>query len=203
MRRARFLHRHRSARTRQVRWVLPLLLLLVGAAVATLLAQYRVSDQAVGSEFFRAHKTIAHTGELLQRGLVVGIVVLALSVAAIGLWALRLTHRIVAPLETLHRALDAIMCGDLGVRVELHPGDEFQELGQSVNRLVEEFAATLARAHTLADHIEAAAREAAREAGDASAEHRLHGLAAELDRTLDFFRLSPRRTIREDDAPAA
>jgi len=202
MRRTRFLHPHRPNRTRQLRWVVPMLALLLGAALATLVVQYRLSDQAVGSEFFRAHKTISHTGQLLQRGLLVGAMVLVLSVVAIGTWAFRLTHRIVAPVHTLHRALDAIMGGDLGVRVELHPGDEFQEVGQSLNRLVEEFGATLARVHTLADDIQSAAAEVAREAGDASAERRLHRLATELDRTLDFFRLAPRRTIREDDTSA-
>ena len=200
MPRARFFHSHRPHRTRQLRWVVPMLGLLLGAVLATLLVQYRVSDQAVGSEFFHAHKTISHTGELLQRGLLLGAAVLALAVVAIGVWGFRLTHRIVAPVHTLHRALDAIVGGDLGVRVELHPGDEFQEVAESLNKLVEEFGTTLARVHTLADRIESAAAEAAREAGAASAERRLHELAKELDRTLDFFRLSPRRTIREDDA---
>lgn len=200
MQRTRLLHPHRPDRARQLRWVVPMLALLLGAALATLVVQYRVSDQAVGSEFFRAHKTISHTGELLARGMLLGAAVLLLSVIAIGVWAFRVTHRIVAPVHTLHRALDALMCGDLGVRVELHPGDEFQEVAQSLNRLVEEFAATLARVHTLADGIERAAAEAAREAGDASTERRLHDLAKELDRTLDFFRLSPRRVIREDAA---
>jgi len=200
MPRFRFLHHHGPHRSRQLRWIVPLLLLLLGAVLATLAVQYRVSDQAVGTEFFRAHKTISHTGQLLQRGLVVGVVVLVLAVVAIGAWALRLTHRIVAPVHTLHRALDAMATGDLGVRVVLHEGDEFQEVAASLNRLVDEFATTLARVHALADHIEAEAGEAAREAGGDSAERRLHALASDLDRTLEFFRLEPRRTVRENDA---
>ncbi len=203
MRHIRFLHFHGPDRARQLRWVAPMLALLLLAALATLAVQYRVSSQDVGTEFFRAHKTIAHTGELLQRGLVVGAGVLVLAVAGIGLWALRLTHRIVAPVHTLRRALDAMMTGDLGVRVELHAGDEFQEVGASLNRLAEQFAATLARVHSLADQIDALAAQVARDTGDASAEGRLHDLTHELDRTLDFFRLQPRRTIREDGPAAA
>ncbi len=195
MPRARVLHATEPARRRQLRWVVPMLALLTAAVLTTLAVQYRVSNQEVGTEFFRAHKTISHTGELLQRGFVVGVVVLALTLAAIGVWAFRLTHRIVAPLHTLHRGLDAIMCGDLGVRVELHPGDEFQELGQSLNRLVEEFGATLARVHTLAEGVRSAAAALPR---DAAAE-RLLELATELDRTLHFFRLSPHRIVRENE----
>jgi methyl-accepting chemotaxis protein len=198
--RSRFLHHHEAQRARQLRWVLPLVAVLLGAALAVLIVQYRVSDQAITTEFFHAHKTISHTGELLQRGLVAGAAVLVLTVLAIGVWALRLTHHIVAPVHVLHRALDALVAGDLGVRVELHRGDEFQEVGDSLNRLVDEFGATLAHVHALADRIEAAAAEAAREAHDDSAERRLHALATELDRTLEFFRLQPRRTIREDDS---
>jgi methyl-accepting chemotaxis protein len=195
MQRARVLHANQPARRRQLRWVVPMLALLAAATLATLVVQYRVSDQTVGNEFFRAHKTISHTGELLQRGFFVGVAVLALTLVAVGVWAFRLTHRIVAPLHTLHRALDAIMGGDLGVRVELHPGDEFQELGQSLNRLVEEFGATLARVHTLADGVRSAAADLPRDAGAG----RLLELATELDRTLDFFRLTPRRIVRENE----
>jgi methyl-accepting chemotaxis protein len=196
---SRFLHHHRAHRARQLRWVAPMLALLLAAALVTLAVQYRVSDQAVGTEFFHAHKTIGHTGELLQRGLVAGAAVLTLLVLAIGVWALHLTHRIVGPVHTLHRALDALVAGDLGVRLELHRGDEFQEVGEALNRLVDTFATSLARVHTLADRIEAAAAEAAREAHDQSAEARLHQLAKELDQTMEFFRLEPRRVIREHE----
>jgi len=202
MPRTRLFHHHAPDRSRQLRWVAPIVGLLLMAVLATLAAQYRLNDQAVGTEFFRAHKTIAHTGELLQRGLFVGVGVLVLCVVAIGIWALRLTHSIVAPVHTLRRALDAMMTGDLGVRVALRAGDEFQEVAASLNRLAEEFAATLSRVHTLADTIDAKAAEVAREAGDASAERQLHALVKELDKTLDFFRLQPRRTIAEDDSTA-
>ena len=188
------LHYHPGHRARQLRWVVPLVAFLLVAVLTTLAVQYHVSNQAIGAEFFRAHKTISHTGELLQRGFILGAVVLAVTLVAVGVWALRLTHRIVAPLHTLHHALDAIMGGDLGVRVELHPGDEFQELGQSVNCLVEQFGATLARVHTLADGVRAAAANLPRDAGG---QHLLE-LATELDRTLDFFRLTPRRIVREN-----
>jgi len=33
-----------------------------------------------------------------------------------------------------------------------------------------------------------------------AAEPQLRSLIAELDRTMEFFRLEPRRTVREDDA---
>ena len=141
------LHPHRAHRARQVRWVLPLAALLFTAAVATLLVQYRVSDQAVGTEFFRAHKTVAHTGVLLRHGVLAGLVVLTVVVGATALLALRFTHRIVRPVHTIHRALDALAT--------------------------------------------AAAR-------DGAADPELPALVRELDGTLDFFRLEPRRVVRED-----
>lgn len=199
MTRSRLLHHHSPDRQRQLRWIVPLLALLAGTVAIVLLVEYLMADRAVSTEFFRAHKTISHTGELLRSGLFAGGAVLVLAVTAIGLWGLRVTHRIVAPVHTLHRALDALVAGDLGVRVELRSGAEFCEVGATLNRLLDEFSTTLARVHGLADRIEASASEAARHAGDDSAERRLHALAAELDRTLDFFRLEPRRIICEDD----
>ena len=194
----RLLHHHREHRTRQLRWVVPMVVLLLGAAIATLWLAYHLDDQAVGTEFFKAHKTIHHTSELLTRGLWAGIAVFSVLVAAVGVWALRLTHRIVQPVHTLHRALDALVDGDLGVRLELHRHDEFQEVGDALNRLVDEFGTTLGAVHSLVDRIEAIAEQSAREAHDESAEQELHRLAQDLNRTMDFFRLGPRRLIQED-----
>ena len=87
-----FLHHRRLHRGRQLRWVLPLAGLLFVAAAATLLVQYQLSDEAVGTEFFRAHKTIAHTGTLLWQGMLAGLAVLALAVVATALFALRYTQ---------------------------------------------------------------------------------------------------------------
>src|SRR5262249_1303852 len=141
-------------------------------------------------------------GQLLERGVLAAGAVLVVGVLGIGVWALRVTHRIVAPVHTLRRALDAMVTGDLGVRIELHEGDEFHDGAAGLNRLVEESAAALAGVPGLADRTAAAAETAAHDAGDASAERRLHSLALELDQTLEFFRLQPRRTIRENDSTA-
>ena len=139
------LHSHPGHRARQLRWVVPLAGLLLLAVAATLAVQYRVSSQAIGNEFFHAHKTIHHTGELLARGTLIGGAVLVVLVLALSLWALRVTHRIVRPVHALHRALDALVAGDLGVRVELDRMDEFGEVGETLNRLVEEFATALGK----------------------------------------------------------
>jgi len=195
-----FLHHRRLHRGRQLRWVLPLAGLLFVAAAATLLVQYQLSDEAVGTEFFRAHKTIAHTGTLLWQGMLAGLAVLALAVVATALFALRYTHRIVRPVDTIHRALDALCAGELGIRVELEPGDEFREVGAALNQLLEHFANTLARVHATVDQLDAIATTAAREAHDGSAEREIQRLVRDLDRTMDFFRLEPRRVIREDAA---
>lgn len=192
------LHPHRRHRARQLRWVLPFAGLLFAAVVATLVVQYRVSDRDVGTEFFRAHKTIAHTGVLLRHGLVAGLGVLTAVVIGTALLALGFTHRIVRPVHTIHRALDALETGELGVRVALHRADEFQEVGEALNRLVERFSETLARVHAMVDQLDTIAATAAREAHDGSAEREIHRLVGELDRTVAFFRLEPRRVIRED-----
>src|SRR5207249_7997382 len=188
------LHHRPGHRARQLRWVLPLVALLLVAVLATLAVQYLVSNQSVGTEFFRAHKTITHTGELLQRGMVIASGVLTILVLAVALWAFRLTHRIVRPVHTLHRALEALVAGDLGVRVELHRDDEFHEVAEALNRLVEEFANTLARVHALVDRTAAVACGAR----DQTSEAQLRGLVGDLDQAMAFFRLEPRRTIRED-----
>jgi methyl-accepting chemotaxis protein len=167
--------------------------------MATLLVQYRLSDQAVATEFFRAHKTISHTGELLERGMLIGSAMLTVFVVGIGVWALRATHRIVRPLHTLHRALDALAAGDLGVRVQLHREDEFREVGDALNHLVEEFATILSSMHSLVDRIAALTVGEESAPPDQSTGAELQKLVSELDRTIEFFRLEPRRSIGEGD----
>ncbi len=189
------LHYHPGHRARQLRWVVPLVAFLLVAVLTTLAVQYHGSTQAIGAEFFRAHKTISHTGELLRRGTLIGSGVLLVLVLAVMVWAFRLTHRIVRPVHTLHRALEALVSGELGVRVELQREDEFREVGEALNRLVDEFATTLGKVHALVDRTAAVTREAY----SPSTHEQLRALVQELDRTMEFFRLEPRRTIREDD----
>ena len=192
-----FLHHHQQHRSRQLRWIVPLAAFVLVAVLATLAVQYRVSDQAVATEFFKAHKTISHTGELLQRGLLIGGAVLVVLVVGMAGWMFRVTHRIVRPIHTMHRALDALTAGDLGVRVELHRDDEFHEVGEALNKLVEEFSTTLTTVHALVDKV--AALTAARAPHDQAIDAQIHALVSELDQTVEFFRLEPRRTICEND----
>jgi methyl-accepting chemotaxis protein len=192
-----FLHRHEVHRSRQLRWVVPaallvLLAILVGSAIV-----YQVGDRAVDQEFFRAHKTVSHTGELLSQAVWVGAGCAVAVLGAAALYALWLTHRIVRPVHTLHRAMDALADGDLGVRVELHHRDEFQEIGESMNRLAERIHDTVGTAVELARQLdEIAAAPGANDVADADA---LKRLAEELRGALQAFRLTPRRALRAED----
>jgi len=193
------LHHNPRHRARQLRWVLPTIGLLLAATLAALAVQYRVSDRDITAQFFRAHKTISHTGQLLERGVLISGGVLVLLLVAVAVWALRASQRIVRPVHTLHRALEQLAGGDLGVRVELHAGDEFQEVGDTLNHLVDEFARTLTTVHRLVDQIAALAGTGAPARPDVSAAPQVKALATQLDQVVDFFRLEPRRTIREID----
>ena len=192
-----FLHRHPQHRSRQLRWIVPLAVLL-GATLLTLAVQYSLSGHDVQVEFFRAHKTISNTAQLLRRGMLVGSAILLLAALGIGWWVLHMTHRIVRPVHSLHRALEEITTGDLGVRVEFHATDEFQEVGDALNRLVAEFGATLHRSHELTDRIVGLAEEAVSDPHDEGTGTRLRECARELDRTMEFFRLGPLHVVCDD-----
>jgi methyl-accepting chemotaxis protein WspA len=193
------LHYHPTHRARQLRWVLPAVALLFLATLITLGLVYQSSNQAVGTEFWHAHIQISRTGQLLQRGMAIGVVVLTVLLFAIAAWAISVAHRVVRPVHTLHRALDELVTGDLAVRLELHRRDEFQEVAAALNRLVDEFSTTLKRVHDLVDQIEALAEQVAHEAQDQSAEAQLHRLARELNQTMEFFSTDPERVIREGE----
>jgi methyl-accepting chemotaxis protein len=191
------LHHHPRHRARQLRWAVPIVSLLLLGTLATLWIQYDVSNQAVGTEFFRAHKTISHTGELLLRGTLIGSVVVTILLSAIALRVFHLTHRIVRPVHTLHLALEELGAGDLGVRVALHRNDEFGEVGEALNRLVDEFATTFASVHLLVDRLVALTADKVRESNAETGETELQRIVDELDHKLAFFRVEPRHTIED------
>src|SRR3989442_10286212 len=89
--------------------------------------------------------------------MVIGSVVLVVLVLAVTAWAFRVTHGIVGRVHTMHGALDALVAGDLGVRVELHRDDEFREAAEALNCLVDEFTMTLGKVHALVDRLVALA----------------------------------------------
>jgi hypothetical protein len=63
---------------------------------------------------------------------------------------------------------------------------------------VDEFATTLTRVHALVDRIVAATSPGSGPPHDRASESEVAALVRELDATMEFFRLEPSRTIRED-----
>jgi methyl-accepting chemotaxis protein len=176
---------------------MPIVAFLLLATLVTFGIQYYVSDQAVSTEFFRAHKTITHTGQLLRWGIIIASLAAILFLALIAAGVFRLTHRIVRPVHTLHRALDELRAGDLGVRVVFHRDDEFEEVGRSLNGLIDEFSSTLDAVHALVDRLIALVPPSAASADHPSDASELRRIVSELDQKLEFFRMTPRRTIED------
>lgn len=192
----RFLHHHQTHRSRQMRWVLPIAGCVLVAVLAIGAIVYEAGDREVEREFFRAHKTVSQTGELLWDAVIVGVVSAVALVGGCALYGLHLTHRIVRPLHTIHRALDALADGDLGVRVELRRDDEFREIGDAMNRLASRLRETVEGLETVAQELEVACGTSASddEAGITALRRLTAGLRDELRR----FHLEPERCIRED-----
>lgn len=194
-----FLHHHHLHRTRQLRWVLPVVAVLLAGAVASTIIVYELGDRAVSTEFFRAHKTIHETGELLRTGLLVALGLSACLVAVVAFWSVRVSHRIVRPVHALHQALDLLAAGELGTRVELHRHDEFQEIAEALNRVAGGFEAAMQRLRRIAAEID----ELRLYASDRNRGGELESIAIELRETLAGFRLDPKPPIRADGSPDA
>lgn len=188
------LHHHHRHRSRQIRWVLPVVGVVLAGAAASAILVYQIGDRAVSTEFFRAHKTIHETGELLRTGVLIGFGVSAALVAVVAAWSLRLTHLIVRPVHTLHLGLDALAAGDLGTRVEFHRHDEFQEVADALNRVAGGFADAVQRM----ERVTAAIEEIALEPSGRNSAAELPLLAAQLREVLASFDRTPKPPIRAD-----
>lgn len=193
------LHRHQRHRARQLRWILPVVAVVLAGAAASAILAYEIGDRAVSMEFFRAHKTIHETGELLRTGLLAGFGVSALLVVLVAAWSFRTTHLIVRPIHALHLALDALAAGRLGTRVELHRHDEFQEVADALNQVARGFSDAVRRLERVTAELE----ELALYPADRGHTAELPLLAAELREILSPFDATPRPPIRPDGPPDA
>jgi methyl-accepting chemotaxis protein len=183
------LHADPTHRRRQLRWVLLTTLGVAGVVAVCMCCFYYDADQQVSNEFWRAHKQISHTGQMLKHGLEMSVVLLVALSAGLAVWRFRETHRIVRAVHTIHLALQDMVAGNVGVRVQLRETDEFHEVAETLNRLVGEFRDVLTRLHPAVDDMVKAA-----EAGDIE---RVRVLAHDIDEAMDFFQVDAEKVIAD------
>jgi nitrogen fixation/metabolism regulation signal transduction histidine kinase len=63
-------------------------------------------------------------------------------VVLIAIWALFITHRAAGSVYHIKRVVEAIRSGNLSERVHLREKDEFQDLAQSFNQMMDELQKT-------------------------------------------------------------
>ena len=75
--------------------------------------------------------------DLYVFGVSLGLVTLAI-VLLIATWALFITHRAAGSVYHMKRVIGEVRSGNLAARVHLRPKDEFQDLAQSFNQMMDE-----------------------------------------------------------------
>jgi nitrogen fixation/metabolism regulation signal transduction histidine kinase len=75
--------------------------------------------------------------DLRNFGLALGLATLVIMLI-IATWAMVLTHRAAGAVYHMKRVMDEIRSGNLTQRVHLRPKDEFQDIAQSFNRMMDE-----------------------------------------------------------------
>lgn len=112
--------------------------------VCTALNAYLYHSYVVGSyDFILKYSTLSQDliegryRDLYVFGLALGLVTL-LIVLLISIWALFVTHRAAGSVYHIKRVVEAIRSGNLSERVHLREKDEFQDLAQSFNQMMDE-----------------------------------------------------------------
>ena len=78
--------------------------------------------------------------ELFGIALALGVISVVI-VLIVAVWALYLMHRVSGPVYHLHKVIEAIRSGRADERLHLRAKDEFQDVAQSFNRLMDEMQA--------------------------------------------------------------
>ncbi len=122
------------------------------AALAAIGILYYLGNREIGDSLYSAHLSIKETRELLTNGVKVAGLVTFVAVLIFGLWSLVDAHRIAGPMHRLHRLLHEIGGGNLTHEIRFRRRDEFQEIAQAADGLVETFASRIeeAREHSQA-----------------------------------------------------
>lgn len=93
-------------------------------------------------DFLLQHSTLPEALEdqrfddLVKFGLSLAFITVVATLA-IAVWGLFLTHRAAGAIYHLQRVVDEIKAGDLGARVRLRRTDEFQDLANSFNDMMD------------------------------------------------------------------
>jgi len=169
------------------------------AALAAIGILYFLSNREIGDNLYSAHLSIKETRELLNNGVKVAGVVTFFAVLLFGLWSLIDAHRIAGPMHRLHRILNEIADGNLNHEIRFRQRDEFQELAQATDRLVDIYSERLARIRQEAGVLQQAlAQDNLNPAQIADLRRR----GEELVRQLDYFQLPPEGAAPAvDDSP--
>ncbi|HEV2473312.1 MAG TPA: methyl-accepting chemotaxis protein [Chthonomonadales bacterium] len=163
---------------------------LVFALAAALIAigvLYYISNRKIGDSLFSAHLSIKQTRELLTTGAKAAGLITFAAVLVFGIWSVIDAHRIAGPMHRLHRLLIDIGNGNLSHEISFRKRDEFQEVADAADRMVENYRDRLS---TAAERAQEIARVAASDAISPEQAQLLRTASAELTEALSVFRFT-------------
>lgn len=136
----------------RLRLVLDDVVFALFAALAAIGILYYLGNREIGDSLYSAHISIKETRELLTNGAKVAGIVTFVAVLLFGVWSLMDAHRIAGPMHRLHRLLKEIGGGNLTHEIHFRRRDEFHELADAADCLVDTFACRIreAREHSQA-----------------------------------------------------
>lgn len=137
-----------------------------------------ISNREIGDSLWSAHFSIKETRELLNRGAWIAGCVTFVAVLIFGLWSLIDAHRIAGPMHRLRNLLVDLSQGNFIHEIQFRKRDEFQDVAEAADTLVESLSTRVERLQNLADSIHTAAANGQ----DVTA------LATELKTEVGFFR---------------
>jgi HAMP domain-containing protein len=124
------------------------------AALAAIGILYFLSNREIGNTLYSAHLSIKETRELLNTGVKVAGLVTFVAVLIFGFWSMIDAHRIAGPMHRLHRLLHEIGEGNLTHEIQFRRKDEFSEIADASDRLVDQFAVRISDMRNRAVEIE-------------------------------------------------
>lgn len=127
------------------------------ASIAAIAILYYLSNREIGDTMYSAHLSIKETRELLNKGVWVAGGVTFAAVLIFGFWSMLDAHRIAGPAHRLKRLLDEIAAGNLTHEIRFRKNDEFHELAEATNGLVESYSGRVKTLKAIAASIETAA----------------------------------------------
>lgn len=136
----------------QTRFIVKFFLILVAGGILTVALTFLNNQDTLTAVYANSKLTIQNTSLAIMPSVVFTTILTTLALGlVVVVVTLLVSHKIAGPMFRFEKDINRIAGGDLKSRIRIRKGDQFQELAESLNRMVESLSDRMAAVKDASD----------------------------------------------------